>query len=189
MYEEPQNDKEKRFGDYDLIEIGEVKMPRGNMLDKFSFQGKFYGRSRRNMRYTRSWQDPVSCVKTLDKWMKDGDKIKMLITDSHINGEFYIESFTPGLMNGSGDIPYTINFVEAREVEIEITEAEKKVEETKRPVNKKKIEDYTVVKGDNLWRISKNKLGDGTKYKELAKLNNIKNPNLIYPGQVIKFPG
>lgn len=46
---------------------------------------------------------------------------------------------------------------------------------------------YTVVKGDNLWSICKKYLGDGSKYKEIAKLNNISNPNLIYPGQVIRF--
>lgn len=163
-------------------------MPRGNMLDTLEFEGTFYGRTRKYASYTRAWQEPINCVKTLDKWMKDGDKIKLLITDSHINGEFYLSSFELGLMNGVGDVPYSIAFVEAKEVEIEISEAEKKVAETKRPVNQKKIEDYTVVKGDNLWRIAKNKLGDGTKYKELAKINNIKNPNLIYPGQVIKFP-
>lgn len=44
---------------------------------------------------------------------------------------------------------------------------------------------YTVVKGDNLWAICKRQYGDGSKYKEIAEKNNIANPNLIYPGQVI----
>ncbi len=46
---------------------------------------------------------------------------------------------------------------------------------------------YTVKKGDNLWSICKKYLGDGSKCYEIAKLNSISNPNLIYPGQVIKF--
>lgn len=46
---------------------------------------------------------------------------------------------------------------------------------------------YTVRKGDTLWLIAKKFLGNGDKYKELAILNNIKNPNLIYKGQVIKL--
>lgn len=46
---------------------------------------------------------------------------------------------------------------------------------------------YTVKKGDCLWNICKQYLGDGSKYPEIAKLNNISNPNLIYPGQVIKL--
>ena len=43
---------------------------------------------------------------------------------------------------------------------------------------------YTVKKGDTLSAIAKKY---GTTYKELAKKNNISNPNKIYPGQVIKI--
>lgn len=46
---------------------------------------------------------------------------------------------------------------------------------------------YVVKKGDTLWGICKRILGDGSKYKQVAKLNHIANPNRIYPGQVIKF--
>lgn len=48
---------------------------------------------------------------------------------------------------------------------------------------------YTVKKGDTLWGIAETYLGSGTKYKQLASLNNISNPNLIYVGQVIKLSG
>lgn len=44
---------------------------------------------------------------------------------------------------------------------------------------------YTVVKGDTLSGIAARY---GTTYQEIAKLNDIKNPNLIYPGQVFKIP-
>ena len=44
---------------------------------------------------------------------------------------------------------------------------------------------YTVKKGDCLYNICKLLLGDSSKCWEIAKKNNIKNPNLIYPGQVI----
>lgn len=43
----------------------------------------------------------------------------------------------------------------------------------------------TVEKGDNLWRIAYNYLGDGSKDAQLAAMNNIPNKELIYPGQVI----
>lgn len=46
---------------------------------------------------------------------------------------------------------------------------------------------YTVKKGDTLWAIAKKLLGDGAKCWNLAKLNGISNPNLIYPGQVLKI--
>lgn len=47
----------------------------------------------------------------------------------------------------------------------------------------------TVEKGDTLWGIAKTHLGSGTKYKLLADINGIANPNLIYVGQVIKLSG
>jgi len=56
-----------------------------------------------------------------------------------------------------------------------------------REVSKPTPRTHTVVRGDTLWAICKNKLGNGAKYPEIAKLNGIKNPNLIFPGQVIKL--
>lgn len=44
---------------------------------------------------------------------------------------------------------------------------------------------YTVVKGDTLSQIASRYR---TTYQKLAEYNNIENPNLIYPGQVIKIP-
>lgn len=45
---------------------------------------------------------------------------------------------------------------------------------------------YTVKAGDTLSEIAQN---NGTTYQELASINNISDPNLIYPGQVIKLSG
>lgn len=55
--------------------------------------------------------------------------------------------------------------------------------------NGDKVETYKVKKGDTLWGISKVKLGDAQKWPEVAELNKdqIKNPNRIYPNQVIKI--
>jgi len=52
---------------------------------------------------------------------------------------------------------------------------------------KKPAKTYTVKAGDTLWKIAKKELGDGSKYSTIASLNGIRNPNLIYPGQVIKL--
>lgn len=49
---------------------------------------------------------------------------------------------------------------------------------------------YTVKKGDTLWGISKKYLGNGAKYNLIFNANKgkIKNPNLIYVGQVLTIP-
>ncbi|BAQ11297.1 muramidase-2 [Bacillus sp. OxB-1] len=60
--------------------------------------------------------------------------------------------------------------------------------EKQRPATSKKIpKSVTVKSGDTLWAIAKLELGDGSKYTELAKINNIANPNAIKVGQVIKL--
>lgn len=61
--------------------------------------------------------------------------------------------------------------------------------ETPRPSNNARPESHTVVKNDTLWAICKKYYGKATlaMTNKLATANNIKNPNLIYPGQVIKL--
>lgn len=60
------------------------------------------------------------------------------------------------------------------------------VAEPERPA-KEPERTYTVKKGDCLYNICKKELGNGNRYPEIAKLNGIPNPSLIYPGQVIRF--
>lgn len=60
--------------------------------------------------------------------------------------------------------------------------------EKQRPTTSKETpKTYTVKAGDTLWAIAKRYLGDGSKYPQLAKLNNLSNPNSIKAGQVIKL--
>lgn len=45
---------------------------------------------------------------------------------------------------------------------------------------------YTVKSNDSLWLIAKTYLGDGSKWQEIAQLNNISGTT-IYPGQILKL--
>jgi len=47
---------------------------------------------------------------------------------------------------------------------------------------------YTIISGDNLWDIAVRAYGDGYKWPEIAKANNIENPNLIFANNVLKIP-
>jgi len=53
-----------------------------------------------------------------------------------------------------------------------------------------KVTTMTVVRGDSLWRLSRNSLGSGERYALIFKANKqqIRNPNLIYPGQILVVP-
>jgi nucleoid-associated protein YgaU len=46
---------------------------------------------------------------------------------------------------------------------------------------------HLVVPGDTLWHIARRYLGDPFRYAELAKLSRIKNPDLIYPGDIVRI--
>lgn len=63
----------------------------------------------------------------------------------------------------------------------------KSTKQVKKTVQKEEIINYVVKRGDTLWAISEKYLGSGSKYPQIAQENNIKNPNLIYPGQVFKI--
>lgn len=48
---------------------------------------------------------------------------------------------------------------------------------------------HTVVSGDTLWALAKKYYSDGNQYPKIATANpSIKNPNLIYVGQVLTIP-
>ena len=47
---------------------------------------------------------------------------------------------------------------------------------------------YVVKKGDNLWSIAENSLGDGKRFKEIVALNSLANENAIKIGMKLKLP-
>ena len=50
---------------------------------------------------------------------------------------------------------------------------------------------YTVVRGDNLWNISKKYYGNGNQWRKIYNANKKvigSNPDLIFPGQKLKIP-
>lgn len=47
---------------------------------------------------------------------------------------------------------------------------------------------HKVRPGDTLSKLAEHYLGDSTRYPEIADLNGLSNPNLIYPGQVLLIP-
>ena len=46
---------------------------------------------------------------------------------------------------------------------------------------------HIVVTGDTLWHIARRYLGDPFRYPELAASSRIKNPDLIYPGDIVRI--
>ncbi len=49
------------------------------------------------------------------------------------------------------------------------------------------IRTHVVVRGDTLWDIAKKHVGDPFRYPELTQLSEIRNPDLIYPGDIVRI--
>lgn len=64
------------------------------------------------------------------------------------------------------------------------------VQTTRPATNAPQTKTYAVKKGDTLWGIAKKYYGNGAKYPTIYNANKgkIKNPNLIYVGQVFTIP-
>jgi nucleoid-associated protein YgaU len=58
------------------------------------------------------------------------------------------------------------------------------------PTVVKEVRTATVIRGDSLWRISRKMLGRGIRYTQIYEANasQIRNPRLVFPGQVFVMP-
>lgn len=48
--------------------------------------------------------------------------------------------------------------------------------------------EYTVEKGDCLWTIARKIYGDGSRWRDIADQNGLRNPERILPGQILELP-
>lgn len=73
----------------------------------------------------------------------------------------------------------------AAEEKAEATKLKHEAEEKKAKAQKKALRTYTVKRGDTLSEIGQK---FGVNWREIAKLNKLDNPDLIFPGQEFKIP-
>ena len=190
------------FQNYDVINVGEIKLPWGTALLTFSWSGMLPGESRKSASYVKSqyWQAPAKVLGLWEKWRQNGTKLRLMVTETTINCDVFLDRYEAQAYGGNGDYKYTISFLEAKDIKI-YTVAESGITtsspapptETSRPASPKSettADTYTVVSGDSLWRIAQKKLGDGTRWAEIYNLNQDKIPSsyMIHPGQVLTLP-
>lgn len=170
--------------------LGEINLVGKRKLKKIPISSFFPAQNYSFCQYS-SFPTPKESVKIVEK-MKDNGVLRLTMTGTPVNMECTIESFVWGENDGTGDINFTLEFLEYRNVKVK-TKKKKEVlpktvtpAATDRSAKEVKSTTYTVVSGDNLSKIAKNLTGSSANWKAIYEQNKGViggNPNLIYPGQ------
>lgn len=197
-----------QFATYQILGVGEIRVQGGVALDAISWNGFFPGENRQNHPIVLEWINPQEAFKWIENCKaKAGQqkKLRLLITETAINIDVYVESFTKIYSGGYGDINYQISLIQAKDLIVMATSSavsttgtlDTATTEEERP-SPPEPSTYSVTKGDSLWAIAQKLLGDGSRYMELYEANSstIDSMNAqygnskytIYPGQVFTLP-
>lgn len=203
-----------KYQSFDIISQGTVKVPKGTDVAEFTWDGVFFGESKRNEPIVKknSWKEPNECVKILSNFMKNETVLNLIVTETWINVDVTISSFQPRPVGAYGNIEYSITFVQKKPLQIYTTDElkiAKFVKKTK-PRNDSGGSSgggggstYTVVSGDTLWGIASKKLGSGSKWMQIYDANagtieaeakkhgksSSDHGHWIWPGEVLTIPG
>lgn len=182
-----------------VIQLGEIRLPRGVVPARLSWEGIFPGEARRNMPFVRNWRPPGELLDILQAWRNSGTRVRLLVTGTPLNLDVYLESLEHRWSGGYGDCRYQVEWVSARELRI-YTDAEWQAAAgtsgaapapPPRPAPPPPAT-YQVRPGDSLWAIAKRTLGDGSRWREIYEANRASvgpDPNVLQVGAVLRIPG
>lgn len=191
---------------YDILGKGVVKVPRGMENGSITWNAVFFGRAKRNESIIRKWTAPSECKKILNNWMENGTVLNLLVTETNINFDVTINSFEYTECGAYGNAEYSISFSIYKELKIYTTEELKLSSEERKTKARPAPEPpktYTVVKGDNLWKIARRFYGgSGSSWRKIYDANkeviestarrygkaSSDNGHWIYPGETFTIP-
>lgn len=160
---------------YDILNRGEVQVPSGSGLAKISWESQFPGKNRSKTYLMRgAWADPATYHKILESWLTKGTSLNVLVTGYPINKDVILTSYTATPAGGFGDIEYSVEFTEERDITITSKGPSTSKNKDKNSQTKRKTTSYTtytIKQGDTLWGIAKKKLGSGSREREIYNLN------------------
>ncbi len=187
-----------RMQTFDILELGELRLPRGKEPARISWDGLFPGAARAALPFVRSWRPPQELVAELQAFRDRGERVGLLVTETPLNLDVYVETFEHAWGGAYGDCNYRLQLVQARDLAV-YTDAEWHARKAAQPQADRASrpappppKSYIVRSGDTLWAIAKRTLGDGSCWRELHEANRgVIGPdaNLIRPGQVLRIPG
>ena len=181
----------------DIVGLGEIIIKQDRTAYGVEFESFFPAASFPGIQVS-SITSPQTLKDTILSFKNSDKPSHFIITGANINIFCVIEDFPFEERGGDvGTIYYSLKLkeyreVSARQIKVDVTtrKASLPAQTETRTDNRVQPKTYTVKKGDCLWNIAAAQLGSGSRYTEIASLNSdiIKNPNLIYTGQVLKLP-
>lgn len=196
-----------KYQTFDLISKGTVKVPKGNDVTEIRWDGEFFGSKKKNeaIVHKNYYQDPMNCVSVLRNWKEKGTPLNLIITQYGVNIDVTISSFNWNVYGGHGNVSYSVDLAEWKELKI-YTTAEMNIDlYTKKTVSRNDTTssgNYTVISGDTLWGIAKRKLGGGANWPKIYnankdiiegtakkhRKNGSDHGHWIYPGTTLVIP-
>lgn len=169
---------------FKVSKLGAVNVPQDVELEEFTIES-FFPAQEYNFSLDGQ-QRPEFYIEKLKKWFKDRTPVRYI----YVNGSFSInvittiEEFTYDEQFGSSDVNYKLFLKQYKPFGPQKMTV-KKTSTGNKPVAVKKktpprqnpkpqYKTYSLVKGDSLWKVAQKFLHSGTRYPEIAKLNNIK---------------
>ena len=194
---------------YTLINDGEINVLKTPGLTDIEFDALLPNVKYPFATYKSGFKRAKTFLEVLKKYKQDKETFQFIVTRTLPNGKMLfdtnmkvsLESYTikEDAKNYGMDVMVTIKLKQYRDyatktcnIQFASSKPRVVVQPTRPPENPPKPanQTYTVVKGDCLWNIAKKFYGNGSKYTVIYNANKdkIKNPNLIYPGQVLTIP-
>lgn len=135
---------------------------------------------------------PYVYTKAFEAWAAGKLVVRFVVSGTPVNIPVLIESIEYGEQDGTNNVYATLTMREYRETQVVTTGtlAAPKLRSApaSSPATARGTLSYTVKSGDTLSAVCRKYYGDASLYPKLATRNNIKNPHLIFPGQVLKIP-
>ena len=134
--------------------------------------------------------EPYSYIETFTAWARQ-KKLVRYVVPGVVNARVVLEDVSFEERDGTGDVYCKLYLKESPALEAVTSEASASASSGRSDADvTQQYQTYTVVAGDCLSVICRRYYGNGSAayYNALAKYNGLKNPHLVFPGQVLTIP-
>jgi len=169
---------------FSIAKTGKINIPKEVQLAAFELASYFpFGDTHYS---STAFREPQYYIDTLKKWQMNKMPVRYIYVDGSfsINELVTIEKFEYDETGGSGDVNFSLSLLKYVSFAPQKMSVVKKTETSKKTIVKKttparqntkpQSKTYSLIKGDSLWKVAQKILGNGNRFPEIAKLNNIK---------------